>query len=140
MGEGGKPTTKSLNKVLSKISKLSGKSGRIKGAYIKSDDFDAMKDYAEGIMKKNNNSDRKPYNIFNNNCGTFACDVLNQDTDINKESPGIIDPRPNSIIDEYRDEFDKVDYNSKDGTTVTSTKSFFEKITDYFQSKPKSDE
>lgn len=133
MGEDGKPTTESLNKVLAKISKLSGKSSRIEGAYIKSDDFDAMKNYAEDIMRQNNDPDREPYSITGNNCGTFGCDVLNQDPEVAKETPGIIDPRPNSIIEEYRDKFDKVDYNSKEGTTITPTKSFFDRVKDYFK-------
>ncbi|MEL7021430.1 MAG: hypothetical protein AAGK47_07480 [Bacteroidota bacterium] len=37
------------------------------------------------------------------------------------------------IIEEYRDKFDKVNYNSKDGTTITPTKSFFDRGKDYFK-------
>lgn len=37
------------------------------------------------------------------------------------------------IIEEYRDKFDKVNYNSKDGTTITPTKSFFDRVKDYFK-------
>jgi len=134
MGEDGRPTTKSLNAVLAKISDKSGDNGRISGAYVESDDFDAMKNYAQGLLNQSEDPNREPYSITGNNCGTFGCDVLNQDANVAKESPWILDPRPNSIIDEYRGTFDKVDYNSKDGTTITSTRSLFDKVKDYFKS------
>ena len=47
MGTDGMPTQESLNKVLSKISEQSGHSGDINGAYIKSDKFKEMNDYAK---------------------------------------------------------------------------------------------
>lgn len=119
MGKDGKPTLKSLNKVMAQISKASGKGGAIEGAYIKSDEYDKMNEYAQGRMAENSNAEREPYDIVDNNCGTFACDVADQDPEVEKNSPLIIDPRPNSIIKEYRDEYDKVDYSATKGTTIT---------------------
>lgn len=136
LDDDGRPTTESLNKVLGFISEKSGK-GAVSGAYIESDDFDAMNNYAKDLLNQSDDPDREPYNILNNNCGTFGCDVLDQDPNVSKESPGIVDPRPNSIIDEYRDKFDKVDYNSKDGTTITPTKSLWQSIKDYFKDDDK---
>lgn len=77
IGEDGKPTLESLNKVLSQISK-SNKSRAISGHYFKSDKFDEMKAYAEKRYGENNDKDRNPYNIVFNNCGTFACQVASE--------------------------------------------------------------
>lgn len=55
IGKDGKPTMKSLNNVLKKISELSGNHGDIEGAYIKSDEFKEMKQYPEKRIKDNEN-------------------------------------------------------------------------------------
>lgn len=75
-----------------------------------------MNNYAQSKLKENSNPDREPYSIFSNNCGTFGCDVTNQDVDLN--NPWIVDPRPVSIIDEYQDNFTPVHYDSKKGITI----------------------
>jgi len=119
IGKDGKPTTESLNKVMGQISKKSGEGGKIEGAYIKSDDFKDMNDYAKGKMTENSNPNREEYSLTSNNCGTFAADVTNQDKDVKKEAPTIIDPRPNSIIGEYQQKYPDVKYDpKKDETTV----------------------
>ena len=74
-----------------------GHGGRIEGAYIDSDRFNEMKDYAESKKFENSNPERKEYSLRNNNCGTFAADVLKQDPEVKGRAPMIIDPRPNSI-------------------------------------------
>ena len=82
MGTDGMPTQESLNKVLSKISEQSGHSGDINGAYIKSDKFKKMNDYAKEKLNESNagktgyKKDREPYTLTGNNCATFASDVL----------------------------------------------------------------
>ena len=64
------------------------------------------------------------------------CDVLNQDSEVAKNSPWILDPRPNSIIDEYQDIYDKVSYDSETGTTKYSVnKEYWQQILDMFQRK-----
>ena len=52
MGEDGKPTNESLNKVLRQISKKAGQGGRIEGAYISSDKFKDMNEYAQKKTKE----------------------------------------------------------------------------------------
>lgn len=49
---------------------------------------------------ENNNPEREEYSLLNNNCGTFAIDVLNQDTNVKKDAPKIVDPCPVSIVEE----------------------------------------
>ena len=107
----GNPTPESLTKTLKSISEKAGHGGRIEGAYIKSDKFKEMNDYAIKKMNENANPDRKEYSLLNNNCGTFAADVLKIDDEVDKKAPSIIDPRPNSIVKEFQDVFDSIIYN-----------------------------
>ena len=113
--ETGKPTVASLNKVMGEISDKAGKGGRIEGAYIESDKFKEMNDYAQSKKAENNNPDRKEYSITANNCGTFAADVVKQDPEVKEKAPTIIDPRPNSMVKEYQDKFKPIifDPNTK---------------------------
>ena len=64
--ETGKPTVESMNKVMSEISKV-GQGGRIEGAYIESDKFKEMNDYAQSKKAENDNPDRKEVNLDLNN-------------------------------------------------------------------------
>ena len=117
IGKDGKPTLESLNKTLSVISEKAGHGGRIEGAYIDSDRFNEMKDYAESKKFENSNPERKEYSLRNNNCGTFAADVLKQDPEVKGRAPMIIDPRPNSIVEEYQGEFRMVTYDPEKNVT-----------------------
>jgi hypothetical protein len=120
----GKPTKESLNKVLGEISKASGQNGRIEGAYVEGD-FGKMNDYAQEKLKESNsqykeyNKDRDSYSLSGNNCGTFGCDVLNQDPEAKEKAPWIFDPRPNSISGEYQDNFPSVNYDPESQSTTT---------------------
>ena len=113
IGQDKKPTLESLNKTLSIISEQAGHAGRKEGAYIESDKFKEMKNYAESKIAENANSKRKEYSLRNNNCGTFAADVLKQDPSVKDKAPVIIDPRPNSIVKEYQDNFKSLNYDPK---------------------------
>ena len=113
IGQDKKPTLESLNKTLSIISEQAGHAGRIEGAYIESDKFKEMKNYAESKIAENANSKRKEYSLRNNNCGTFAADVLKQHPSVKDKAPVIIDPRPNSIVKEYQDNFKSLNYDPK---------------------------
>lgn len=70
-----------------------------------------MKSYADSKMAENSNPKRKKYGLTGNNCGTFAADVLGQGPEVKKKAPIIIDPRPNSIVEEYRDKFKPISYD-----------------------------
>ena len=113
IGQDKKPTLESLNKTLSIISEQAGHAGRIEGAYIESDKFKEMKNYAESKIAENANSKRKEYSLRNNNCGTFAADVLKQDPSVKDKAPVIIDSRPNSIVKEYQNSFKSLNYDPK---------------------------
>ena len=109
MGKDGKPTPDSLKRLLDRVSLQSGQGGKIEGAYVKSDKFKEMDDYAQKKLKESNpghreyDKDRKPYGLLSNNCGTFAADVVDQDSDVAKPTI-IVNPTPPNIVDEYQEE------------------------------------
>ena len=144
IGEDGKPTSESLKRILSAISRRAGQGGRIQGSYIRSDDFDAMNDYARKKLKESNpqykeyDKERAPYTLTGNNCGTFACDVVKQDPIARKLSPYILIPTPDNIAEEYQEEFDKIDYDPKTGTIKhTVNKKYFKKYLDMLKKQQK---
>ena len=61
---------------------------------------------------------------MNNNCGTFAEDVVKQDEEVAEDAPTTIDPRPNSMIEEYQEEdaFQGVHYDPNSGQTTIDPK------------------
>src|SRR6218665_2187311 len=118
IGEDGKPTQESLNKVLGQISQKSGQRGKIEGAYVISDQFKAMNSYAQDKLNESNpgnpdyDKNRPPYALSENNCGTFAADCINQDPTVDR--PSISNPTPTNIVDEYQEEGNaRVTYDPK---------------------------
>ncbi|SCC64641.1 RHS repeat-associated core domain-containing protein, partial [Chitinophaga costaii] len=107
-GKDGKATEESVNAAMGKISQKSGEGGRIKGAYVISDKFKEMKDYADQKYNESNpgnpqyDANRPPYSLLGNNCGTFAADVVNQDPNV--DQPSIYTPTPKNIVSEYVEE------------------------------------
>jgi len=117
IGEDGKPTVASLNKVLKQLSKRAGEGGKIEGAYVKSDDFEGMNNYAKGKLAENDDPKRKEYSLFSNNCGTFAADVVDVDPKAKKVDSN--SSKPGSIVSDYQEVFPSVSYDPKtDKTTV----------------------
>ena len=123
LGEDGRPTAESLNKVLSFISGRSGtKKGKeyeAQGAYFESDKFKEMNDYAKSRLEENSDPNREEYSTFSNNCGDFACETLKQDETIKKKAPLIEAPDPYSLIGQYKSRSDyNLEYTSGTGTSV----------------------
>lgn len=58
-------------------------------------------------MNQNNDPNREEYNTFTNNCGTFMQETIEAG---GVDTPTMIDPRPNSYIEELRDEYPHIDY------------------------------
>jgi hypothetical protein len=109
----GQPTEKSMANLLRAVSKDAGKGTRVEGAYVRDDNFRGMADYAEKRLKANNDPNRPEYSIMNNNCGTFAQDVLKAG---GKDTPMMIDPRPNSYVGELQSHFEnRVSFDPKTG-------------------------
>ena len=59
---------------------------------------------------------------MNNNCGTFAEDVVGQDEEATEDAPTTIDPRPNSMVEEYQEEYQGVHYDPNSGQTTVDPK------------------
>lgn len=126
IGTDGRATQESLEKLLSHISKTSGQGGRVDAAYFINVDFEAMDSYAKKKLKETNpeykeyDKNRKPYDLTNNNCGTFAEDVITQDKTVDK--PSIYVKSPTNIVEEYQEEGNaKVTYDpakKKDKLTI----------------------
>ena len=113
IGEDGRPEKESLDKVFGAISQIAGDGGKIEGAYVESNEFEAMNDYAQSLMAENENPEREPYNIMNNNCSTFAEDVLKQDRNIEKKAPISLFNIPNSVVKKWQNEFIPISFNNK---------------------------
>lgn len=113
---GNKITKDSLSYTLSQISAKSGQNGRISAAYIEvQDKFPAMLAYANKRYNERTNPNRKPYSLFTNSCNHFMKEVL-EAADI--DLPALVDPRPNSYIEEIRDDHTDLDY-FKEGNLLT---------------------
>jgi hypothetical protein len=106
----GRPTKESLAVVLKSISKqISKRPGhltRIEGAIVRTDKFKEMNQYAQDRLKMNTDKRREEYSIFSNNCGTFMVSTIEAS---GVDLPSVVDPRPNSIIEEIRSEEQTVD-------------------------------
>jgi len=98
----------SLKSTLSFISRISGQSGKIHGVFIEVENkYDAMLKHANLRKYQNANSKRKPYDLLSNSCIHFVKEITEK---AGVSSPWMIDPRPNSYIGEFRDEFPDLDY------------------------------
>ena len=64
-----------------------------------------MNDYALSKKADNNNPDRKRYSITDNNCGTFAGDVVKQDPAVKKQAPIIVDYKKSFFENDYKNRF-----------------------------------
>lgn len=107
----GKVVLKSLKKPLREISRKAGQGGRISGVYIEVEGkYQAMLTYAKLRMKQNVNKSREPYSLLSNSCIHFVKKVVEV---AGVETPWMLDPRPNSYIGEFRDDYPDLDYERK---------------------------
>jgi len=68
--------------------------------------------------EENSDPKRDGYSFMNNNCGTFAIDVVKQNEKVAKDPPTTIDPRPTSIIKNYQEQYPDVKYNPQNNKTT----------------------
>ena len=100
----------SLKKPLSFISRVSGQSGRIQGVYIEVEDkYETMLAHAEFRKSQNADASRKSYDLITNSCIHFVREITDK---AGVPTPWMIDPRPNSYIGEFRDDFPDLDYRN----------------------------
>lgn len=107
----GNISSDSFAKTLLAISRESGQNGVIKGAYIEADGkYEAMLEYAQFRERLNSNAERDPYDLLDNSCLHFMKSVVEK---AGVETPTLIDPRPNSYIEEFRDMYRDLDFNPR---------------------------
>ncbi|HEX6706562.1 MAG TPA: hypothetical protein VF169_17520 [Albitalea sp.] len=120
MGVGGRPAAGSLKEVLVAISKRSGQSGAIKGAYIElpSGAFDKMEAHALGRMKQNADPKRVPYDLLTNSCLHFMKAVAEAG---GASMPFIIAPQPAGYIVQVRLQKRELDYEPTGTIVIEAT-------------------
>lgn len=110
----GKIEINTLIKPIDFISRVSGQSGRVHGVLIEVEKkYQTMLDYAQLRKSQNTNPKRKPYNLTSNSCIHFVKQVVEK---AGLETPWMIDPRPNSYIGEFREDYIDLDYFPKSKT------------------------
>src|SRR5262245_48552422 len=97
MGSDGRPTRKSLEKVLAEVSRKAGQNGKIRGAYIELDSgaFTKMLGYATNRMASNTDPQRVPYQLLSNSCLHFMKGVAEAG---GAAMPGVLAPQPAGYI------------------------------------------
>jgi len=106
----GKIELTSLKKPLSFISRISGQSGRIQGVYIEVENkYDVMLGHAELRKSQNASPARRPYDLVTNSCIHFVKEITER---AGVRTPWMVDPRPNSYIGKFRDDFPDLDYKN----------------------------
>lgn len=104
----------SLIPILKAISTNAGRGGRIQGVLIEAEDvFDKLQAKAHARKQKNTNPNRTPYSITSNSCIHFVKRLVEA---AGKDTPWMFDPRPNSYIGEFRDDYRDLDYSPKKNT------------------------
>lgn len=110
----GKLDENSISDKLKQVSEERGKGSQIEGAYIESDKFKEMKEYAENQYDQTNNENSEDeYSLLTNNCSTFASDVIGQDDDVFKAPGPPFLELPRSYVGWYRVWNKNVDYNDE---------------------------
>jgi len=100
-----------ISDVLKAISKDYGKGSLIAVAYIESDGFEEMKNWAEDYYKFTRSKDSPDeYNVLTNSCTTFCYDLIDQDKE-HTVSEFIQSPFPGDLLKIYQFRYSKVSYD-----------------------------
>lgn len=101
----------SLIAPLQRISAVAGQNGRLKAVFLEAKDvFSKLNQMILVRKSQNNNPKREPYDLTRNSCIHFVKWVVQA---AGKQTPWMIDPRPNSYIGEFRDDYRDLDYSPK---------------------------
>ncbi len=102
---------KSLIPVLKKICQVAGKGTRIEGVYLEA--LGVFENLNKRVMRQkaqNRNPKRKEYDLTSNSCIHFVKRLVEA---AGKAAPWMIDPRPNSYIGEFRNDYRDLDFFPK---------------------------
>lgn len=99
----------SLQAPLHRISQVAGQGGRIQAVVIDAIDiYFRVNEMTQQRKQQNSNPNRLPYDLTTNSCIHFVKWVVES---AGKSTPWMADPRPNSYIGEFRDDYRDLDYN-----------------------------
>jgi hypothetical protein len=117
IGSNGRPTKKSLEKVLGEISKKAGQGGKISGAYIELDPGSYLKmlGHADARFKKNTDPKRAPYELLSNSCLHFMKEVAEAG---GARMPSVIAPQPAGYIVQVQLQHNELDFDHSGQVTV----------------------
>ena len=100
-----------ISNVLKKISSDFGRGSEIAGAYIESDHYDEMKNWAEDYYKYSRAGDSPDeYNVLTNSCTSFCYDLLGQDKE-HEVSEYLQSPFPGDLLRIYQFRYSKVSFD-----------------------------
>lgn len=108
------------------MSKVAGKGSRIKGVFIEAVSvFEKLNQRVIVQKAMNNSPGRKEYDLTSNSCIHFAKRLVEA---AGKDTPWMIDPRPNSYIGEFRDDYRDLDfYPESNKLVIENVGEFFRK-------------
>lgn len=101
----------SLIPPLHRISEVAGQNGRLEAVLLKATNvFSKLNQMILFRKTQNINPKRQPYDIASNSCVHFVKWVVKAS---GNTPPWMVDPRPNSYIGEFRDDYPDLDYSPK---------------------------
>jgi hypothetical protein len=113
IGRDGRPTQKSLQRVLHVISKKAGHGTRISGAYIEvPGKFNEMLKYATTRVSLNKNPKREAYSVWTNSCLHFTIRTAEAG---GVATPSYINPSPTSFGEVLLEAYPDLKYDPKRG-------------------------
>jgi hypothetical protein len=102
---------KSLIPALKKVCKVAGRGTRIEGVYLEAIGvFENLNKLVMRQKAQNRNPKRKEYDLISNSCIHFVKLLVEA---AGKAAPWMIDPRPNSYIGEFRNDYRDLDFSPK---------------------------
>jgi len=105
----------SLIAPIARISEVAGQGGRIEAVFLEAQSvFTKLNKMILVRKSQNNNPKRRTYDLTSNSCIHFVKWVAKA---AGKDTPWMIDPRPNSYIGEFRDDYRDLDYSPKTKST-----------------------
>ena len=107
---------KSLIPALKKVCQVAGKGTRIEGVFLEAlGVFESLNKRAMMQKSQNSNPKRRVYDLTSNSCIHFVKNLVEA---AGKDTPWMIDPRPNSYIGEFRNDYRDLDFFPKTNQLV----------------------
>lgn len=101
----------SLIAPLHRVSEVASQGGKLEAVFLETKDvFSKLNQMILVRKSQNNNPKRKPYDLTSNSCIHFVKWVVKSS---GNKTPWMMDPRPNSYIGEFKDDYRDLDYSPR---------------------------